>query len=1040
MTRTSTTAREREHARLLVEAFCGRFGEWALAYRLLARHAALPLVLTPELVSYLRNHFLRGQAPWVAESDLLLSDLCREVAYEQYVMDQAVRAVLIDELRRDSALGKARMAEVARLLIGYIRSLARTDHPLPSHELQAQQWAAMVYMDDKRESAARQIAAAFSGVLGPGGGGGVDRTELARLANLTQTLAPELAAYRELVSYGRNVARLLGDVTGKVAAELDRNGQLDSFVRVLDAKLPNLRGLAPMQAGAGPLPTESPIYIERQADRQAWDALQRMEYIMLLAPRQQGKTSLINQLRRQCETAGYTFVFVDMMPLLGVPSESAWYDLLSQSIMRELNAIEGSRTFPAPTNGATWFDFLCLVAEVSFQRAKPNQRDFRAKLLQGLTDHFNEEELRTLCFDMGLDYESLPAQGKVGRAREIVAQVERNGRIPNLIERCRLLRPNVSWTGMLEIESGVPTFPSDSIPERQPSERPDPAKHRLVIAFDEIGAIPKDWSTGFFAAIQSAYYRCRERLTIILAGTIDPREMISDPRIAPFNIGTAIPLRDFTQYEVQSLVTRLGAAEATEELAGRIYDWTGGQPYLCQKLCQYLTEVTGEVDVQAVDAAVDRLFMEDMNHLPGLIRNLEARPDLLKYLCKVLKKAPKTRFAPTTNSYHYRLTHLVGIIASDQPFCQVRNRIYQRALDEAGMCSNLPSMRLRYLHISDLHLIGQPKDKSGWETEQFNQELVTRSMLDAIEVLVKRQDKSLDLIFITGDLAKRGRPEDYKVVEVFCRRLLEVTGVPAKRLFLVPGNHDVDRGQVDQRHRKLWYDFKNQDEIADILGSDISFPALMRKFAAFNDFASRMLGRRVFSEREYFLAETVLIPKEGKTVRVNVMGLNSALFAGYDGDDRGRLALGLPQVEAALQKFDKEPHLTIALFHHPFSCFHPADRVCRNLLMQRADLILTGHLHEPENMFVQNSAGQAVLMGAGPSFETRESENLFNVVEIDLETGAGEVQFYKYLPDSHLWKANTHANPNNERGIFQFTVERLARQAWQVNANAPKRV
>ncbi len=54
-----------------------RFDE---SYGLLAYHAALPLVLTPELVNYLRNEFLRGeQVPWVAEVDLLLSDLCSQV-------------------------------------------------------------------------------------------------------------------------------------------------------------------------------------------------------------------------------------------------------------------------------------------------------------------------------------------------------------------------------------------------------------------------------------------------------------------------------------------------------------------------------------------------------------------------------------------------------------------------------------------------------------------------------------------------------------------------------------------------------------------------------------------------------------------------------------------------------------------------------------------------------------------------------------------------------------------------------------------------
>lgn len=70
---------------------------------------------------------------------------------------------------------------------------------------------------------------------------------------------------------------------------------------------------------------------------------------------------------------------------------------------------------------------------------------FRAKLRQDLTDRFSEEELRTLCFDLGLDYDSLPAQGKAGKAREIVAQVERDGAIARLIEQCRLLRPNVPW-------------------------------------------------------------------------------------------------------------------------------------------------------------------------------------------------------------------------------------------------------------------------------------------------------------------------------------------------------------------------------------------------------------------------------------------------------------------------------------------------------------------------------------------------------------------------------------------------------------------
>jgi hypothetical protein len=75
---------------------------------------------------------------------------------------------------------------------------------------------------------------------------------------------------------------------------------------------------------------------------------------------------------------------------------------------------------------------------------------FRVKLRQALVDCFSEEDLRTLCFDMGLDYESLPAQGKAGKAWEIVVYFERINSVSRLVEQCRRLRPNRPWDEMTE--------------------------------------------------------------------------------------------------------------------------------------------------------------------------------------------------------------------------------------------------------------------------------------------------------------------------------------------------------------------------------------------------------------------------------------------------------------------------------------------------------------------------------------------------------------------------------------------------------------
>ena len=71
--------------------------------------------------------------------------------------------------------------------------------------------------------------------------------------------------------------------------------------------------------------------------------------------------------------------------------------------------------------------------------------DLRSKLHQNLADNFSEEELRTLCFDMGVDYENLPAEGKAGKARELIIYLERVGRTAELVEQCRELRSGISW-------------------------------------------------------------------------------------------------------------------------------------------------------------------------------------------------------------------------------------------------------------------------------------------------------------------------------------------------------------------------------------------------------------------------------------------------------------------------------------------------------------------------------------------------------------------------------------------------------------------
>lgn len=74
--------------------------------------------------------------------------------------------------------------------------------------------------------------------------------------------------------------------------------------------------------------------------------------------------------------------------------------------------------------------------------ASPTSAAHNNHLRQVLTTHFNESELRTLCFTLGgVDYESLCSGGKADHARELVAYCQRHGRLDELAAQVWALRP-----------------------------------------------------------------------------------------------------------------------------------------------------------------------------------------------------------------------------------------------------------------------------------------------------------------------------------------------------------------------------------------------------------------------------------------------------------------------------------------------------------------------------------------------------------------------------------------------------------------------
>jgi hypothetical protein len=114
-------------------------------------------------------------------------------------------------------------------------------------------------------------------------------------------------------------------------------------------------------------------------------------------------------------------------------------------------------------------------------------------LRQMLVTRFSVDELKTLCVDLGLEYDALPGDGKEGKARELVAWFDRRHRLPELEDKSKQLRPDIAWE---------PEPPEQKPAAVSPSLSPyvAPASHETINRLDVVS---------LFHAMMQPDSRCR---------------------------------------------------------------------------------------------------------------------------------------------------------------------------------------------------------------------------------------------------------------------------------------------------------------------------------------------------------------------------------------------------------------------------------------------------------------------------------------------------------------------------------------------------
>ncbi len=304
---------------------------------------------------------------------------------------------------------------------------------------------------------------------------------------------------------------------------------------------------------------------------------------------------------------------------------------------------------------------------------------------------------------------------------------------------------------------------------------------------------------------------------------------------------------------------------------------------------------------------------------------------------------------------------------------------------------------VNWLHLSDWHQRGK----------EFDRQVVCKALIRDIKERVKISPEleKIDFVIFSGDLAYNGKSEEYqKAKEQFLQPILDACGLKPEQLFIVPGNHDMDREQFELLPAGLKKPLSSEAEVQNWLTHDHKRARVLEPFQAFSDFVK---GYSRQKHPDYADIQRIKIGDK----EIALLGLNSAWMCGRNKNkigDRGSVIVGEPQIHGVLYEISNA-NLKIAVLHHPFDWLaeFDCDRI-EDQLRQNCDFILRGHQHKPKVEIAGGTSGDCVIIPAGSSYDRRIAANpryvnSYNFVHLDLSTDNGIAFLRRWSDTRNIW-------------------------------------
>jgi adenylate cyclase len=322
----------------------------------------------------------------------------------------------------------------------------------------------------------------------------------------------------------------------------------------------------------------------------------------------------------------------------------------------------------------------------------------------------------------------------------------------------------------------------------------------IIIFFDELDTLIGlyELNYDFFPLIRSCYNQRSlnpdyQRLTFAFFGVTTPGDLICDPLKTPFNIGKPIDLYGIQLDDAQPLSQGLAhVINEPETVIQEIFAWTGGQPFLTQKLCQLIVQ---QVEIEADSTSrknwsrwianlvrsriIEHWESQDQpEHLRTIRNRILSNEQRVTRLLEIYQTILQGREIACDDSLEHLELKLSGLLVNYQGNLKIKNKIYQEVFNLKWIQQNFNKIR-PYAQAFNLWIA------SGKTNESY---LLRGEVLqEALAWTLGKSLSDLDYQFLgaSQELSKRTIEKNLEMVEL-ASKILSTARHEAKEANLLP--------------------------------------------------------------------------------------------------------------------------------------------------------------------------------------------------------------------------------------------------------------